>query len=90
MQRLNGQAYRLYPDFVRNAVIAIGPALQEYCLIKRGQQLLIHLEPLSAQPQLEQALQALYQKHQLKPLEHHYLPYTQKPLDQKRRRVFEQ
>lgn len=90
MQGLNGEAYRLYPDFIRNAVIAIGPALHEYCLIKHGQQLLIHLEPLSVQPQLEQALQSLYQKHQLKPLAHHYLPYTQKPLDQKRRRVFEQ
>lgn len=90
MERLDGEPYLLFPDFVRHSVMSIPCQLNEYTVIKQGQELLIHLQPLSAQTEVERALQQMYATHGLKSLIHHYLPYSERPLDRKRRRVLEQ
>lgn len=89
METLTGQTYLLFPDFVRHCLMAVPAQLDEYSVIKEGNRLQIHLQPLSAREAVESALQQLYVTHEVKPLVHHYLPYSEQPLDSKRRRVLE-
>lgn len=87
MESLAGQTYLLFPDFVRHCLMTV--ALNEYAVIKQGNELQIHLQPLTARDAVELALQQLYVTHKVKPLVHRYLPYSERPLDHKRRRVQE-
>jgi putative adenylate-forming enzyme len=84
---VNDELYVLFPDFIRRAIITASDDIEEYAVEHREDGLHIFLEPLSAQDEVEMALQKLYESQGLKVLEHCYHAYERGNLTDKRRRV---
>ena len=89
MSSTSGEEYLLYPDFMRRAIISSKSHVEEYKVVKKGQELHIYLEPLEAKESVEAELKTLYKVHTIKPLKHLYHPYEADALDIKRRRIQE-
>jgi len=90
MRDVKGNAYLLFPDFIRRALISIDEPLDEYEVIFKEGVMHIFIAPLSLQDTVDEALKALYEKHQLSAPKHLFYPYAPKSLDKKRRRIQQQ
>jgi len=83
----HGEPYKLFPDFIRRAIITASETIEEYAVEHKDDGLHIYLEPLSSQDEVEVSLQKLYETQGLKALTHHYHAYKRGKLIDKRRRV---
>lgn len=89
MKDLENNDYLLFPDFIRRAIITVDVHVDEYSIVKKGNQMHIYLKPLSAKDEVEKAILHLYTKHGLKKLIHSYHEYEYQDLNKKRRRIQE-
>jgi putative adenylate-forming enzyme len=87
VKSIDNQEYLLYPDFVRRAIITSTEKVEEYRVEHKKDGLHIYLQPLSAQEDVNKALQNLYQEQNIETLMHHFHVYEKEVLTQKRRRV---
>lgn len=90
LRSLQGEPYLLFPDFVRRAIISCDEPIHEYQVIQKGATLEIFIDPISSQKGVDEALHALYHAHGIVALQHHFYPWNPLPLNQKRRRVYQQ
>lgn len=85
---VDNKPYLLYPDFVRRAIISTSTAITEYRVTQHGKQLLIELEPLSARPAVQAAMEQLFSTHGIVPLNLRFSALTAYAVHEKRRRVY--
>ena len=88
-QTQNGEPFDLYPDFIRNSIVALNQPPQEYRVEQVSGSLKIYLKPLNNDliKDITTALNQLFDKLKIKPLHLEFLEYTEPPLHQKFRRI---
>ena len=88
-QTKNGQAFDLYPDFIRNTIVGLKQPPQEYRVEQVSGSLKIYLKPMNNDliNDISLALNQLFEKLKIKSFNLEFLEYIEPPLHQKFRRI---
>lgn len=89
-QTQDGQPFDLYPDFIRNTIVALKQPPQEYRVEQVSGSLKIYLKPMNNDliNDISLTLNQLFEKLKIKSFDLEFLEYIEPPLHQKFRRIF--